>query len=194
MNRKILIAVSLLCWLTWFPLSTYSSEGQHKIVKDEYEIKAGFLARFADYIEWPGGMNIYDTSKPFVIGIIGQSPISTHLENRRPYKRIRGRKMNIKHFLSPEEIKDCHILFIAKSAKKDLPQILSITKNKPILTVGDTEGFARRGVHINIYRQGNKLRYEVNETTIRSSQFDINYHLLRYARILNPLRRRNEGH
>ncbi len=171
-------------WLTWFALSVYSSEKPYKISKDEYEIKAGFFARFADYITWPDETDIDDVSHRFVIGIIGRSPISTYLETRLVPKGIRGKKVNIKYFTTPEEIDDCHILFIAKSAKKYLSQVLAITKNKPILTIGDTEGFCQEGVHINLVRDKQRVRFEMNPFTMRQASLIASAKLLKYAIII----------
>ncbi len=187
MNRKVLIIIFMQLWL----LSLGYSQKAQRTIKEEYEVKAAFLARFAEYISWPEETGMDDVSKPFVIGIIGKSPISAYIEDRLVPKGIRGKKVVVRYFTSPEEINGCHILFIAASAEKDLARVLAVTKNKPVLTVGDTENFSEKGVYINLYQEGTRVRFEINETGLRSSALVVNPQLLRLARIVNPLAKRN---
>ena len=187
MTRKVLIIIIIQFWL--LPLG--SNQRVQKAIKEEYEVKAAFLARFADYISWPGETGIDHASKPFVIGIIGKSPIRAYLEDLVVPKGIKGKKVAVRYFTSPEEINDCHILFIAASAEEDLTRILAVTKNKPILTVGDTENFSEKGLYINLFQEGTRIRFEINETGLRSSALVVNPQLLKLARIVNPLAKRN---
>lgn len=187
MNRKALIIIFIQLWL----LSLVYSQRAQRTIKEEYEVKAAFLARFAEYISWPGETGMGDVSKPFVIGIIGESPIGGYLEDLLVPRGIRGKKVVIRYFTSPGKINGCHILFIAASAEQDLARILAVTKGKPVLTVGDTENFSEKGVYINLYQEGTRIRFEINETGLRSSALVVNPQLLKLAKIVNPLRKRN---
>jgi len=78
------------------------------------------------------------------------------------------------------------LLFISKSKEKELSKIHSLTKDKPILTISDANGFAEHGVHINLYLAENKIRFEINETAVRESNFSVSYRLLKEAKIVKP--------
>ena len=178
MIRKTLIALFLLWWL---PVSIFTTE-------KESMIKVAFLAKFPRYIAWPEKSGMNDTSKPFILAVIGENPIGPILEKAYStgYWQINKKKVKIIYFKTPEEIKECHLLFISTSAKKDLSKILSITKNKPILTVGDTSGFAQKGVHINFYQFRKRLRFEINPFAIREASLSIAPSLLEIGKIIKP--------
>jgi hypothetical protein len=73
------------------------------------------------------------------------------------------------------------VLFIASSEADRLPYLLQQLEGKPILTVGDTEGFADRGVMINMMLVQQSLRMEVNLKALARSGLEPDSHLLRVA-------------
>lgn len=178
-KRGFLIAVVLLWYLPFllFP-----------ILQDEYMVKAVYLEKFAQFTQWPDRSGMADTSKLFVLGVIGKNPFGSILEKvySAGERKIKKKKVTIKYFSSPAEITGCHLLFISKSVKKDLPKILSITKNKPVLTLGETNGFAQKGVHINFYFSGNNIRFEINPLAIREASLSVDSSLLRIGKIVIP--------
>ena len=156
--------------------------------ESEYQIKAVFLEQFTRFIEWPKQSGTPDAIQPFTIAVIGQNPFDTLLEDIYIHRKIQDRAVNIQYFSSPDEIKDCHILFISKTNKQQLSEILSYTQNKPILTIGDTEGFAQQGVLINFYLTEDNVKFEINEKGFHQSGLNVSYILLNLAKIVHPLR------
>jgi hypothetical protein len=150
----------------------------------------------AKYITWPEESRIDDKSKPFILGVIGKSKINTWLEKLYPPKNIQDKKVEIKYFSSPAEIKGCHILFIGKCSKQRFTEIQSVTAGKPILTVADTSSYAQKGVHINFFVIKSKyVRFELNETALFKSPFGEDcaaYRLTKSAKIINPWRKRDD--
>jgi len=152
----------------------------------EYKVKAEMLERFALFLEWPESANIEDKSKPFVIAVIGKHPSGLELENVFSGRKIRDKEIRIRYLSTPDEIEDCHVLFISSSEKEPLRRIIARTRNKAILTVSDTEGFSEEGVLINFYLEKKKIRFEINETAAYESGFYVSYKLLQLARIIKP--------
>ena len=68
--------------------------------------------------------------------------------------------------------------------------VLSYSNDKPILTIGDTEGFAEKGIHINFYLREESTRFSINEKVVRDSPLKMDFRLLQYARIVNPVERK----
>lgn len=158
--------------------------------QSEYTIKAVFLEHFTRFIEWPESSNIEDTSSPFFIAIIGENPFGSILEQIYAEQKIRNKEVEIQYILTPDGITDCHILFISSSKRDILPEILSRTRDKPILTVGDTKGFAEDGVLINFYLAEDRIKFEINENAVHESGLVMSYRLLNLARIVNQGRGR----
>ena len=146
----------ILCVIFFLPVSASAQQS-------EYMMKAVFLEHFTRFIEWPETYEVADPSYPFYVAVIGESPFGSILEQIYIDQeiKIKNRKVEILYISSPAEIPDCHILFISSSSKEILPEILSYTGNKPILTVGDSKGFAEAGVLINFYLAGSKMKFEI---------------------------------
>ena len=155
---------------------------------DEYTVKAAFLERFTRFVEWPEESAIADTAQPFVIGVIGDNPFGPTLERLYTQQDIKSKNVSIRYITSVDEIAECHMLFISRSSAQMLPDILAFTRDRAILTVGDTNGFAENGVHINFYLLEDKVHFEINETEIEASLLSMSYLLLRVARIVEPTR------
>jgi hypothetical protein len=90
----------------------------------------------------------------------------------------------VKRFRAVEEVINSHILFVSKSEKGRLGQILAAVRGKSILTVGETEAFARQGGIINFITVDNKVRYEINLDAAKRADLDISSKLLRLAKII----------
>ena len=150
----------------------------------EYTVKAVFFERFARFVTWPDGLGMDDNSKSFVITVIGKNPFSSILEKLYAKRKIKDKKVEIRYIEKPEEIKTCHILFISDSMKNQLESILEITEKLPILTIGDTEGFAENRVHINLYTETQEYPFEINAGATRESGLEMDYVLLNMAKII----------
>ena len=153
---------------------------------EEDTLKAVYIEKFTRFVEWPKESEIDDTSKPFVIGIIGESPFEPALKEIFSSRKIRDKNVVVRRISGMDRIADCHLLFISNISKEKLQKVLSAIKGRPILTVSDTEGFARSGVFINFYVLDNKLRFEINERAVRESKLTFSYLLMQIAKIVNP--------
>jgi len=161
--------------------------GHAQIMIEEYTLKAVFLEKFTHFIEWSPPLSS-DTTQPFVIGVVGNTPLDSTLKKLYATRHIQHRPVEIRHFSAEDSLTGIHVLFIAASEKERLPDYLQQVADKPVLTVGDTPGYAQQGVHINFFLKGDHLRFEVNETAVRKSGLDVSYLLLQTAKIVNPVK------
>jgi hypothetical protein len=157
---------------------------QQSIFK-EYLVKAIFLRNFTQFIEWPDTL-FQDASSPLVIGVLGNDPFRDALEETIRDETVKNRPLVVKRSSRVEELKSCHVLFISKSEEGRLDQILAALAGGGgrVLTIGETDGFARRGVIINFFLQGNKVRFEINTDAADRSGHKISSHLLSLAKIV----------
>ncbi len=151
----------------------------------EYLIKAAFLERFTHYVDWPESSDISDTNKPFILGVIGDNPFEDYLEQNFSEIKIKNKQVEIRFYNAVEEIEECNLLFVSQSEKKRIPEIIAFTKNKSILTVSDSKGFAERGILINMYVLNHEIRFEINEKAVNQSDLLVNYLLYSSAKIIN---------
>jgi hypothetical protein len=83
-----------------------------------------------------------------------------------------------------EQTAAAHLLYIAPSQARRLPAVLRAVADATVLTVGDTDGFARDGVAINLYTFDNRVRIEVNSTAAARAGVRLSANLMRLARIV----------
>lgn len=147
-------------------------------------LKAGYIEKFTHFVQWPDKISDTGPLVDFKIAVIGKNNFGTDLEELFSKTKIKEREVKIVYITSPEQIEDCMILFISGSEKSNLEKILEKTSGKPILTIGDTQGFGKAGVMINMFYEGSYIKYEINKNTLEKSGLMINSMLLNYAVII----------
>ena len=148
-----------------------------------YEDKANNLEPFTRFINWPPASAADDPSKPFKIEVLGQNFFDSYLDKIFRGTKLKNKPVVIRCISKINEIGSPHLLFISKSMKNNISEIIAYTKNKPILTIGDTPGFYQAGVHINFYYDRLTLSFEINNKAVLTAGLDISYHLLQRAKI-----------
>jgi hypothetical protein len=150
----------------------------------EYTVKAEFIERFTHFIDWPS-QAFTGTDGPFVFCVIGDSPLVPYLERLTQQRRIKDRRAELKRLKWSDDASGCHMLLIAADERAHAKQILSRVSGKPILTVGDSEGFAQLGVIINLLLdEEGHVRFEMNAPQAKRSGLNISAQLLRLARLV----------
>jgi len=149
----------------------------------EYDVKAQFMHRFTQFIEWPKGSTINNSELPFRIGVYGENYIENPLNEIAEFYQIKDKKVKIAK-VDFNNIIDCDMLFISKCSNEELDKIIKIAKGKGILLVSDTNGYGKKGVHINFYKQDEKINFEINITAAKNDTFNVSSRLLKLARII----------
>lgn len=141
----------------------------------EYQLKAAFLYNFALFTEWPEAVG--DTLD---LCIYGSDPFGDALLPLN-HRRVGPRRIITQLPTTLAELPDCELVFIARSAMGQLPEILGAVHGLPILTVADSPGAMRRGVAINMITQHNRIAFEANLTAARAHSLNLSSRLLRLA-------------
>lgn len=178
--RKIpFIVACLLCFslMTAAPSHAQSTDSSDS---SEYLIKAGFTYNFAKLMEWPSGAFAQPDS-PIVIGVLGTDPFNGTLDQVLKGKQANGRAFEVKHLKWGADLKGCNILFVSDSETAHLDELFHNVKGLPILTIGDTPGFAQRGGIINFVVEDNRVRFEINADAAKQANINISSRLLSLA-------------
>ncbi len=146
-----------------------------------YKVKAAFIYNFINFVEWPAEPN---AGPNLLFYIIGSDPFGESLAMIKD-RAVGGRKIIVKNVNCVKHLKNCDVLFIPGSQKGRLEQILDALKGAHVLTIGDTDGFAARGVIINMFLYEGKIRFEVNLEAARRAGLRIDSRLLKLARIVS---------
>lgn len=164
--------LAALCWLG-------TARGDEPPLT-ESKLKAAFLFNFVKFVEWPPAAFL-TTNSPLTIGILGENPFGGDLEAIVRDKTINSRAVIIKPMRALVEATNCQVLFISPSAKSKIPEMISTLGAASVLTVGDSDRFAETGGMINFVKEGNKIRFEINEVAAKRAGLKISSKLLSLA-------------
>jgi hypothetical protein len=151
----------------------------------EQKVKAAFVPHLIAFVTWPEN-SLISTNDPIRIGILGDFPLGEDFAAVLAKQSIQGHPLLVTHHRKIEDALTCHVLLVGASEKEKLPAILAATANQPILTIGDTAGFAAAGGVINFIREDGKIRFEINPSVASQAHLKISSRLLQVARLVQP--------
>lgn len=170
--HRIFLSITTVFFLVLTPATSWAQE----VISREAELKGKMLSLLvrANYVTWPAARAPTPVN-PLTIGIVGDDPFQD--ENGVAHLSVPGAR--ILKFDTAEDVADCHILVISKTA--DFKKSIEKTKDKPILVVSESPGLARQGAVMNLVYDvnANKIRLEINPTTARRLNLDVKRNLLR---------------
>ena len=184
LRRLGILIIALSVSLSWAPAAL--AQDRDSSNSSEYLIKAGFIFNFAKFVEWPQ-TTFAQPDSPIVIGILGTDPFGAIIDQIVQDKKIGGRGFVVKRLkwgADPKDLKECKILFVGASERMHIDELVQIVRGLPILTVGETPGFAERGGVIRLVLEDNKVRFEVNVDAAHQAGLTISSRLLTLARII----------
>ena len=160
----------------------------------EYGVKTAYLYNFVLYFTWPKAA--FDGPRaPFIIGVFGDDPLGSALDDMARRKTARGRKIIIRRFRTWADYQACHLLFLPRSAgTANLAEALKRTQRTPLLLVGETPGFATQGATVNFYPDiDGTIGFEVNVDATAERRLRIDARLLKLARVVRNASRPKDG-
>jgi hypothetical protein len=187
LESLLMIGIRRTAWICWLSLLALDVRTAAAQVNQEYDLKAAYLYRFTQYVEWPKDAAGADNT--FVIGVVGQDPFPSQLDRIAKAKKVQNKQIIIRRFASAKDYQPCHILFVSafaakdsdeKSAEQRLSTLLPKTKGTPVLLVSDAPGLASKGAVINFFvdQQENRIKLEVNREAEKQAGLRISSELL----------------
>jgi hypothetical protein len=147
------------------------------------QVKAEFVVSFLSFVDWPA-TRVGAPQGQLLVAILGDPDFAELVRKAATHRPVAGRSVIVQAVPTPEGARDAHLAFIGASEAERLPAILRSLGTQPVLTVGDTDGFAQEGVAINLYTFDKRIRIEVNTTAAARAGLRLSSNLLRLARIV----------
>jgi len=163
-------------------LADTSSPCQQTAYRPEL-VEAELVERFTEFIDWPAD-RLTDADGPFVLGLLGRNEVGPAIEKLAHERLFKNHRVEVRRLEGPDGAEACHAIWIGGSAEPQLAAVLARTSGKPILTLGDTEGFAQRGVLINLRRDSSRISFEINLDEARKSGLKFSSRLLALGKIV----------
>lgn len=146
----------------------------------EYNLKAAFLYRFMEYIEWDG----QEQSGDLQIVVLGDSEIVRPLIEITRDKRINNRRVRVRQFYTPSDINKTDIIFVSKRYKFSVEAVMARVAEQQTLVISESTESFEQGTHINFMIHDNKLKFAVNLRNASRSGIRISSQLLQHAVII----------
>ena len=172
-------------WLALVVFAAAASATRAYAAPSEYQVKAVFLFNFAQFVDWPAE-SFPSLDAPFVIGVLGEDPFGSQLDDVVRGEHAEGRRIVIERYRNVGEIRNCNILFIGRSATGHLGEILAALEGRSILTVSDADPSGPRGVMIRLVNESNRVRLRIDVAAAKAGNLTISSKLLRPAEIVSP--------
>jgi hypothetical protein len=170
------IGATLTFVLGWLLVTAAGARAQES-QPSEHQVKAAFIFNFAKFIDWPPAA-FPDVKAPLVIGVFGDKPFFADLERAVQGKIVNARTVLVKECQTIEEAAQCQILFIGASEKGRLPKIFAGLVSTNVVTISEDDGFIKAGGAINFFREGKRIRFEINDELAKRASFRIDSKLL----------------
>ena len=175
MRLLLRLAMAVALVPTWG--GGYPARAQGEAPTQDDTFKALFIYNFLQYVEWPDE----DTSGVYVIRVLGDAGLTGPLEEIALKRTIGGRELVVERASGIDALDPCHVLFLTGALEEGLEGILEAAEPSHVLTVGDTEGFADRGVAINFTTVEGKLKFEINRRALERAGLEASSQLLKVA-------------
>ena len=146
----------------------------------EVQIKAAFLYKFGDFVQWPPGSARLDA--PFSIGVLGADEIAAALEPLVAGRTVQGRPIAVRRLKRGEPLAGLQVLFIGQSESARLAEILAAAGGQAVLTVTETENALASGSMINFVAEAERVRFDIALPSAERGQLRISSRLLAVAR------------
>jgi len=146
---------------------------------DEAVLKATYLYKFAQFVEWPDPPPA-GVEAPLYIA--GSKEFARRVEETLREKSLAGRPLVVRFVAEPEEAASCRLFFVTEASRDRVDRWLAAVGTRPVLTIGEQKGFAARGGMINLTREGRKLRFEINQAAAERAGLRVSSQLLKIAR------------
>ena len=171
--RSILIIIVL-----GFTTSLFADTNSVK----EADLKAAYIYNFARYTNWA---NKAAKSGQFIICVHKESDLYMSLK-KLENKKIKGMRIKV---LILDEGKDslvpCHIVVLPKLNDRRLRSLVKKAVKSHVLSISDTNGYAQKGVTINLKKVSNKMTFEVNLDQVKRTKLKMSSNLLKLATIVS---------
>ncbi len=140
-------------------------------------VKAAYLFRFAQYVEWPDA----PADQTFVFAVSGAEDVAVHLERLLEGMTVNGRRATVRRVARSSDLDGVHVLYVGADAFARTRTLRASAIRRPILIVTENEQGLDGGGVINFIELNRNLRFEISLNAADRSGLRINSELLSVA-------------
>ncbi len=145
----------------------------------EYTTKAVLIERLSRFISWPQEKDSIDV---FRMLVYGDHLFDNLLDDIYNNVSIKNKEVKIDYASEISDFENYDLIYIGSVSKKKLEDLVEQVADKPILLIGDTDGYVAVGVHINILIIDGVLKFNMNKIRFDESGLLCSYLLFNQAK------------
>jgi hypothetical protein len=168
--RALLVVSGIACALTTVEASQSANAA---------ELKAAFVFNFAKFAEWP------DLAEgPLLLCVLGDDLVRDALTKNVRGQRVNGRNLTVSKISAAAPARSCQILFVGAAEIASSGPLLETIRTAPVLTVSDSPRFAETRGIVELYTEGDRMKFAINLDWAQRSKLRLSSTLLKMARIV----------
>ena len=169
------LAGFLLCWTPFAPPAR-SALAQSR---DERAVRAAYVYSLLQYIDWP------NEKTELIIGFEGDPATGEVLRTMLDGRTSNAHPIHVILFPGAQEIRNCSVLYMSDGSSREDREALDSLQGSTVLTVGETDPFARNGGMVALVNTGDHIRIEVNLDATQRKGIRISSRVLSLATIVH---------
>jgi hypothetical protein len=158
--------------------------GQSSVLSDapsaEARLKAAFVCKFGNYVEWPDAAKRSD--EPFVIGALASDSVVRELTRAAAGQVVNGRPIAVKRLLRGDSLEGLAVVYVGRTESERLAEVLVSARGRPILTVTESDAAGGDGGMVNFVVVEDRVRFDIALPAAERSSLKISGRLLALAR------------
>ena len=147
----------------------------------EASVKAAYLYRFADYIDW-SDQSFTTPDAPFVIGVMNADEIEAAIVQLTAGRRVGAHPIVPRVVRPGEPLQGVNMLFVGREAPERVRATVAAAEKQGAIVVTEGEGGLESGSSINFVVAGNRVGFEVSTVAAERSGHHISARMLAVAR------------
>ncbi len=158
----------------------------------EYQVEAAFLYNFARFVEWP--QNAFSGPRqPLGVCVFGHDPFGPALEDSLLGKSIGKHPLMVGHANQLQDLTGCQVVFVGGFERARIPDLIHHLQGRPVLLVGESEGFAESGGTIQFTIEDHHVHFLINPDAAERAGLKVSSKLLALAKIVRDPNKLAEG-
>jgi len=144
----------------------------------ESALKAAFLYKFANFVEWPAGT--FKRDAPLLIGVMGDDGVSGELEQLVAGRSFEGRPIAVRRLREGDDATGLHVLLVGAGRDARLREVVASTAG-PVLLVSEQENGLRLGAVLNFDPDPARVRFSASIAAAEARGLRLSARLLAIA-------------
>lgn len=169
----IFTAISAPLWL-----AAIHTQRASAAAASESQVKAAFLYRFTNYVQWPTSA---PSTENLTIAILGDDAVAAELLTLVQTKKAQGTEIRVQQISSVTTDLRAHVLYVSAGYRGDLQKALQALAQKPVLTVTDAPNALELGAILNFVTADRRVRFEVSIASAQRAGIQVSSELLSVA-------------